>query len=1527
MKMKLGSLTTVIVVSLFLINLFIPDLIAQQGRVNYSEPRPVGSANEQVGQGTPKKSDATHVKFFSHPSAFDDSHNFKQDKRIKIDGTYYEVGDVVAVPGLVPDEGNRRLTVQPRDTMLEATGTSSGNKAMHGFSPNRFVDGQYYLGMEFSLGDTNSISHQLEVADIRSPRNPGEFKSIFGEDPLEKAFLGDGREDQKPYDISTYPGTVINKVSPFDWTFLYPSEKGKYSIKDVITYDIANLDAGLITLSHDPLNLDLSPQLLLGVGAAQIKYLLSTSMNLPYLSPTVFFKKMVQDTVKLSGYSTLQLPRGGGQGIDLFNNLASMLAHNLNPIAVEKFNVQVTDYITSYAILNRVVLPNEQLMLNYVGNPRICKDGKAHPWGDLWGIEENGIFTPVSNIIPHPNFSFGTIWTSDRGVTGIIDGWNNNQNVGNPNEIFAPLMFFIAPPGSWDMAVVKKAGVDKSLVIASGDSTCPNYNKNCSDGKYYLYMVSPSDHSRNMYERSCLDLTNTSENRYISVPRTFEITPPVDKFPNLDSSEGYAPYQIACGNLNIDVDDISDCVVSWRGKNTKVVGLKVGGRKKRLTDPTADVYFVSDLLDANGNNLNQRMFANGVTVYYGTNDANGNIIFVTEANSAQYPNLVPRYIPAYLATSQIAAVEISDIDKDGKSDILMGDVVAQPVKGDINKSAGQVHAAFGPLFVEKKMIPVGFTRGKSVDPIKFVSGLEDGIMGVASIDVDDPLPNIAAVTNKQPLSLRPICCNNAKDPECADSPTDTLLSHLYYYLPKVMEQLATPSARLIDKVQKVASYPFADKNAPYYYSASCQKIEVCKIQGDEIALPPDHECCLDPCNIDKCGNIGVKKTKVKKAQPAKRRQPVSIPEPDPLTPIPWNHSANNPACTSAVFAPSVEKTLMLAMNDVTISEINTNLLLAQADADDIGYATDATQPMMLTHIRDQIVEKMQRIEAPEGTTDEFIVKSDELISYINKAMFQPENPTDIIASMLFYGMVKFLGYDLTAIPIPQSVDQASNQMGELPSGDNLGGQNLAQQPQLSDDQNISNRARDLAKPIENRIDLSALNQPPPPSNQIHAEMREEFRQPIQGSIRVEHNIVANVRPAVAVVPSRFVVPQPPGGFKTFKGLSPRGMIMQGQGEVTVVINKDVLECQRFGPLTKGDECNADNRVCKPDQICSTDCICESPGAIVKEVPKYVSATEPTCTAEVSGYSDAEIAELYKEMVDEVVLKTGLTHYRHIGEPSYSTITVRCFFPLAAQTKQSVSPSLAPAGSRLPGVGKGNKFAIFQTAGDISNRDFTKDFEPLPTMKSMGIDNLLLAPLPTAQGSITLPLMSASNVPSVLQKYQNYPVTDLSESNGTTIINKVVTVSSGVDAMADSQQTGLGTNAIVTNIRATPKSLAGRFSGLGDMKKADEDTLTFEEYLTEIDNRVAKGTKGTALLVGLGDNDYMIVQDKVTGDPYVTPFAVASKPLSFVAAGHGCGCSALGNEKSAALVHYLIIAISLLGIGIGYMRRRRRSASY
>ncbi len=787
---------------------------------DYYAPIPVGSSANQVGSDNlPTKTDATNLRFFKHPQG--EGPNFKRDE-VMIGGNAHRVNDLVAVPGLLPEQVPE---FSSDSEMIEHTSRMNGNIGNYNFfCPNSMTleyNGDTYAGsfdceIGWGFGAKQPIeepvpgSRQLEIADVRLV---DDFVALIGvESLLEDNIAGNASEDVQPYRADIYPTTI---GEPFSWPGY--EEVGNPVYDEVVTYGLAEIKGGIVTAAYDPLNISQRIKVCSGVEVNNTEIVECLAplkqeffARFPFVSPNIYFRK--GERIKLSGYQSMKLPQlhqGQGAGLEV-TNIISMLAYNFAPIDVREMKykgasgskmharytanasaaaygsptAQTTEGIISFRF---EVIPEEGFVVVNQA-PILSLDSQINLM--LGGYTIDGSFRDGVNIgttsttdtvlvelgvecsdplskelFPHALVSYVNFWGPTPG-----HDWESGIRPEdmNPNDAFSAFKMGFTGGGMFDSAVVEDDGLKgKSwrLVVPAGEPVLSRAAPN----KYYIYLLDPV-RGKKLSFTTVTDGTSMDQAKpkdgCTPIPGTvvgepYEVVPPA----------GFAPYGVDSADFN--GDGCGDIVLTFRGAKTIALAEDFNNEKGEQV-----VFQQTD---------SEKMFSNTVRIYLGQSDSDGRCTGEFVHSKDNVITLSPDL------DAQISDAKFADVDSDGKVDLVIGDLMPHKLgdTGQRLKWTGMAYICPHDVITgigSCTKVRSGFATsifgpsgGREADPgylLDVATSTVDGIVGPGKLDAENAGlgsigANIAAI-NGLPIALPPFGCPENGNVEVA-SPIELLI--------------------------------------------------------------------------------------------------------------------------------------------------------------------------------------------------------------------------------------------------------------------------------------------------------------------------------------------------------------------------------------------------------------------------------------------------------------------------------------------------------------------------------------------------------------------------------------------------------------------------------------------------------------------------------------------------------------------------------------------------------------------------------
>lgn len=830
----------------------------------------------------PRATTTTDLQFFRHPAG---NPLFTDDGEIPLDGLFpIVIHDIIGSPGALMggqvDARSERIEQLPGRT-------GSSMAPLNGIGPEdySYSNGsgtQIAVGNNYQLAEGNQANRRLTIADIRAESPLGEFRQLFGNDPLEAGVLGDAQ-----YTPGPAPATVVHRgfrwclvptaypVYPFyqDCTDENPALTDPYD--DVYLYDVADIGEGIVGAAYDAFNLNVLWEMGMTMGANQVAadawMEQSGQHKASYVSPLTFFR--MDDDVnppryRLTGYTAMEgfnLDTSSGNfREELTADAWQLLVTNpiipmaVNPIAVEAIDIggagdRVGFPDTDVAVVYQNTLWGvNDYMLNELGRPAVfpyaCEndqitESRAWRWADILGecrrVDSNDptkcldfeSLADDSSIFPDEVMSLALFWKQEKQWRG------GDYEHMNPSSFMEPEIPALVGPGMFDAAVLTDTvgnGMSgptqrkQTLLVPSGGGLDAN-------GMAIVYQVDPA--GPHFWARSQVALFQVNPNMNQTGLSPIECVDPgfletiietpfvlPEPILILPPSGDYLPYQVRTGNL--DGDACEDFIVTWRGRETV-----------QLSEDA--VHF------SNGDPNEPRLFANHISIVLRSGDRCAEM----EVRSLELP------VDAALRP-QVASAAIGDFDGDGDNDLAIGNMTAEEIVCSGNAATdaqnrcdrdGGNYTAFAYVVSNQggatfTTAPGGYRRVRVGYQSYAASDLGDGlgaalVHGVGMIEADhvDGSPDALAQINGLPLMLPEIGC-----PDYTDDDDPTVAS--------IYETYKSIAANI--QASGLGSLPFTDA-AGHPIPQRCADAEICKVTFNthEYTLPlfVGDECCKPDC--------------------------------------------------------------------------------------------------------------------------------------------------------------------------------------------------------------------------------------------------------------------------------------------------------------------------------------------------------------------------------------------------------------------------------------------------------------------------------------------------------------------------------------------------------------------------------------------------------------------------------------------------------------------------------------------------------
>jgi len=763
---------------------------------DFSAPVPIASdANQVGGAGVLKtKSDATSVKFFTHPSPPATDQNFGSNTVTLPDGSSVNIDDMAATPGLLPEHIVKPIAPPGTvggmlDDMLAESELPNGPidpQPVQGFCPAAWKWDNFpkiirrpsalptstTTNFEFVFECdnrkypsyipkySNQTDRQFEVADIRKSSS-GEFQQLLDSDPLVEGIIGDAQETLTPYTDKTYPATLMSdRYFAWKWFSMTIEPDGAPYLagilnldepyKHVYTYGIADVTqagkkGGLVSAAYDPVFVEkwVKTSLINTTGntlVAKADPVPPKLYNLfaRHISPLVFFRK--DDTtgrMRLAGYSSLHLNKLDFKDVTTRQESVGeffrklLLSLNFNPV-----DVQPIQAVDSQGNSHSGIAVVNQATLGDIDGCIRKDDGYCLPnkWRDQLGTGQNVNPIPTSG-------SPGDVFLP-HSIVSYVTFWEKVQPWTN-DPSFTPLVDNLHNPTDNPneafepvFAALIGPGVFHSAVLNDSigglekQSIIAASGDPASDKKYYIYKIDPIQNEITQIRRKYISISRIDDTGFF-LGEPYVVEPP---------EAGFAPYEVRTGNFNND--NCGDIVLTWRGQHAVAT--------KDTLDDNNTPYFDNhdgDTVRFRKSETSDVMFSDVVTVYLGKENG-GKCVFDTN-------KIELRGMASDDPKRQIAAVAVYDFDKDGYDDIIAGNL--NPMETSTSTSSNKQFSAYAYLYKNKigvadltgqspRLIRVGYGTAKygpeGGDDGKYLKYVAEnspkftGIAGVGALDVD-----------------------------------------------------------------------------------------------------------------------------------------------------------------------------------------------------------------------------------------------------------------------------------------------------------------------------------------------------------------------------------------------------------------------------------------------------------------------------------------------------------------------------------------------------------------------------------------------------------------------------------------------------------------------------------------------------------------------------------------------------------------------------------------------------------------------
>ncbi|MFH1654209.1 MAG: hypothetical protein ABIE74_09160 [Pseudomonadota bacterium] len=846
-------------ITILVLALFIIPFLAQAQQIQkpeFSPPVPVGSDPNQVGQVmAPTSTLALFLKSFKHPKNPDQTakiRNFENDtltlnwtdsKGVVQDWGECTVNDLVGMPGNHPwfDQNNpeRLLSLsKPFDVMVDPLLTIGTPvlKPRHGLSPPPQPFPPTTTYKSFQLRDQeNLISFQLQIADIRNS-DKNEYEKLFGKTCpqfLPNCFIGligSAQESVSPYNPQTYPADVTSIMKAFNWGKL--GQPLNYVYINAIPYGIANLKNGLASAIYDTITAQgtVDQRTLDATNNVVSSQSFQSDAHI-FTSPIVYFRNETDANgnevgrMQLSGYSHngILLPKQLPEAL-------TELSPGLNPIAVKEIEIDPSDDLHDFAVINQATLfdINQPVIDIATGQPKIFGDGKSHIFKEILGTGSVANFVNISDRIPHPVVSYATIMKQALPWEKRID--NNNNTLDDPNVVFKPHVHALIGSGAYDAAQVIDTVQGKkrqTVIVASGENICPRYDRNCGnvpENTFYFYQIDPNDKDALKHA----EFNPSSKIASVS-DLPFVVANPI-KVTSVPNVANFVPYNIASADFNND--GCSDLVFTWRGKTVVPwIDRNVGNPSFKTADFTND-YSQHVQFD---DNISTRRFGDYLTILY-SNKSKG-CSFADAKGSPSYKRIDLRLD----IDAEVPLVTTGDVNGDGDVDILVGTTVGN-ILVIYNDKDYTTRKNIQPPPVDRFYYDITKSPNQqgNLDFLNF-KYFKEREMSALSVDQHPNGANLSAVVGYAPVMLPPMGCSEKTNLD-VDSPFEALQSVATNESAMKFDGMPPGSLAHFKRYGSIPCYSgiFAKKNM---IPCSCKKLNACTIGGEKIGLWEDDFCC------------------------------------------------------------------------------------------------------------------------------------------------------------------------------------------------------------------------------------------------------------------------------------------------------------------------------------------------------------------------------------------------------------------------------------------------------------------------------------------------------------------------------------------------------------------------------------------------------------------------------------------------------------------------------------------------------------
>lgn len=760
-----------------------PLLDSANHKAGWSNPILVGNGNPNEGDRAKRAQvSATHLNFFKHPiitEGLNGSSNFKSQSVQGSGQAPIIIPNIVATPGSLIDASLEEAVISddPTKTFLQPlANTSTPAFFLHGFGPKDFYTQTQYgssqRNVEFQVSSNNNYARSLFVADVRNENPSDEFLNVFGVQPLEVTLIGSanysGSLSLNPAAISSkekgayYCAIDMNPLSNFDCAD--DMIIGDNSYKDTVLYDLAQLQlarAGertdlIASVSYDPIRVS---------GKAEIATttfgntsLSNKEISFNYYSPIVFFHTSEKNKeVKLLGYISFDDKPMSDELKDNYGVMNSPVLYELadflntaehkglpihvNPIAINHIVTKETLSKDLLAVTyQNTLFKLDDLVLNSAGRPLNYRTAPKK-YGQVLFLKKGEfsylpMMSPEGTLIPEILFPTGVmspVMFFKKAKDWNVDSYTNS----NPTNLFEPFIGALIDPGDAPSAGVYDAEVIEDKYVGRGlvqvEESFLAIPSSIGD-ETIVYLIDPMDKTRQLYiysgltTKCLLDPCTPPTGTYSALPIYLPAADPI-RFKS--PAGGFVPYNIKAAKL--DNNDCDDLIITYRGKDTVKVA---DGYEFRADD---------------GNTS----FSNIVRIAYRESTLDGCVF----REARDFP----------MTHSQIAAVELADINGDSLVDLVLGNLLPEKISDD-EKDAKKyasfayivlnggldtdgVASNFSPIECNPPIITTGCTKrlrvGFSAD------SEQSNVSGVSAIAANREM---ISFINGYPLVLPPVGC-------------------------------------------------------------------------------------------------------------------------------------------------------------------------------------------------------------------------------------------------------------------------------------------------------------------------------------------------------------------------------------------------------------------------------------------------------------------------------------------------------------------------------------------------------------------------------------------------------------------------------------------------------------------------------------------------------------------------------------------------------------------------------------------------